>query len=113
MVPDDPHGKRGEAHDPHFFRQLRLELSDGWRWFDRAIVLAYGVLAGLLVVTFTFLSKLAYAVFSGVNQHLPWMMLIWTPLLTAGLVWVTPPRRRTVILPMALYRPKVRAARKE
>ena len=73
--------------DPDFYRQLRSELSDGWRWLDRAIVLAYGAAAGALVVVFTFLSNLAHAAFVGVNANLPLLMLVWTPLLTAGIVW--------------------------
>ena len=51
--------------DPDFYSHLRSELSDGWRWLDRAVVLAYGAVAGLVVVAFTLLS---YAAFSSTKR---------------------------------------------
>ena len=79
-----------EDRDPNFYRHLRAEFSDGWRWVDRAIVLAYGALAGGVVVLFTLLSHIAYEFFEGLQSRAPaWLMLVWTPLITAGIVWVT------------------------
>ena len=80
----------GPTQDPDFYRQLRTELSDGWRWLDRAVVLAYGAAAGLVVVCFTLLSYMAYRFYESLAAEAPaWFMLLWTPALTAGLVWVT------------------------
>ena len=45
--------------DPDFWRNLGSELRAGRQWPDRAIVLAYALLSGLLVVGFTLLSELA------------------------------------------------------
>ena len=79
-----------EHRDPNFYRHLRAEFSDGWRWLDRALVLAYGALAGGVVVVFTVLSHMAYEFFSGLYTEAPgWLILFWTPLVTAGVVWLT------------------------
>ncbi|HYP83119.1 chloride channel protein [Variovorax sp.] len=76
-------------HEPDFLQNLRAELS-GWRiWIDRAIVLAYAVVAGLLVVGFTFAADWAFAGFESLYQHTPWAVLLWTPALTAVIAWIT------------------------
>lgn len=81
---------RMEHRDPNFYRHLRAEFSDGRRWLDRAIVLAYGALAGGVVVGFTILSHAAFEFFVGLQSGAPlWLLLIWTPLVTAGIVWLT------------------------
>jgi hypothetical protein len=52
--------------EPRFLDNVRAELI-GWRiWFERGVVLAYAVAAGLFVVAFA-----------------------WTPVCTAGIVWAT------------------------
>ena len=80
----------GPPNDPNFYQQLRSELSDGWRWLDRAIVLAYGAIAGLVVVAFTFLSYVAFQFYEGLLTRAPgWLMLLWTPAVTACIVWIT------------------------
>lgn len=81
--------RHAARHDPDFYRQLRAELSDGWRWVDRAIVLAYGALAGVVVVAFTLLSHMAFDFFGGLYGQAPLLALLWTPLVTAGIVWLT------------------------
>jgi len=82
------HGGHGRA-DPDFYRELRNEVFDGRRWIDRAIVLAYGALAGAVVVLFTLMITWAFDFFSALTAPAPWLPLIWTPLLTAGIVWLT------------------------
>ncbi|MGB3071670.1 MAG: chloride channel protein [Ottowia sp.] len=62
---------------------------DGWRWLDRAVVLAYGALAGAVVVGFTLLSQRAFHAFEALYHWQPWIVLVWTPLLTAALAWIT------------------------
>jgi H+/Cl- antiporter ClcA len=76
-------------HEPDFLHNLRAELSNGRLWFDRAVVLAYAVAAGLLVVLFTLLSDWSFSIFEKVYGLSQWLVLIWTPLLTAAVVWTT------------------------
>ncbi|MDB5849954.1 MAG: chloride channel protein [Rhodoferax sp.] len=76
-------------HEPNFVENLRAELS-GWRtWLDRAIVLGYAVAAGLCVVVFTMAAEWAFGLFSQLERSHPWAVLVWTPALTAGIVWAT------------------------
>ncbi|MFP5467968.1 MAG: chloride channel protein [Gammaproteobacteria bacterium] len=75
--------------DPDFLQNLQDELSDGQAWLDRSIVLAYAVAAGLCVVVFTIMSETAFEWFEQLRHLSPWMVLVWTPLLTAGIVWCT------------------------
>ncbi|MFO1324394.1 MAG: chloride channel protein [Burkholderiales bacterium] len=73
-----------------FWSNLRRELVVGRHWSDRAVVLTYAVITGLVVVGFTLLSEAASEQF----EHLrgreglgPWIALAWTPLLTVALLW--------------------------
>lgn len=75
--------------EPDFFQNLQDELSDGRAWLDRSIVLGYAVLAGLFVVAFTYMSEHAFEWFKHLHASSPWVVLIWTPALTAGIVWCT------------------------
>jgi len=76
-------------HEPDFFAHLRSEFSS-WRvWLDRTIVLAYAVATGGFVVLFTLMSDWTSAQFFRVQGQLPWLVLVTTPALTAGIVWVT------------------------
>ncbi len=76
-------------HEPDFLHNLRSELSNGRLWFDRAVVLVYAIAAGLLVVLFTLLSDQAFALFERGYAFSPWLVLVWTPLATGAIVWVT------------------------
>lgn len=68
---------------------FRRELYD-WRvWMTRAVVLAFAVLSGLTVVGFTWLSEQALEHFHSLRQWQWWAPLIWTPLCTASIVWLT------------------------
>lgn len=75
--------------EPDFLQNLQTELSNGRLWFDRAIVLAYAAACGLLVVAFTLLSDWAFQVFELGYGYNRWLVLLWTPLLTAFIVWAT------------------------
>ena len=76
-------------NDPHLLKSLRSELVDLHLWQTRVVVLAFAVLAGLTVVAFTWLTEEALAWFGHARQALPWLPLLWTPLCTAAVVWVT------------------------
>jgi hypothetical protein len=75
---------------PHDIRHaFRREFSD-WRiWRARCVVVAFAALAGLAVVGFTAVSEFAFAQFFGIYQSWRWSPLIWTPLCTAAIVWLT------------------------
>ncbi|GKS76296.1 chloride channel protein [Acidovorax sp. SUPP950] len=76
--------------EPDFLHNLRQEFADGWRWVERAIVLAYAAAAGLFVVAFTVLGEWAFARFEQVlHWQGGWGVLLWTPALTAAIVWAT------------------------
>lgn len=75
--------------EPDFLQNLQDELSDGRGWLDRSIVLAYAVVAGLGVVIFTLMSETAFEWFRHLYALSPWSVLLWTPALTAFIVWAT------------------------
>ena len=68
---------------------LRSELSNGRLWFDRAVVLVYAIAAGLSVVGFTLLGEWGFGLFERVYDFNRWTILLWTPALTAAIVWAT------------------------
>ena len=75
--------------EPNFLDNLRAEFSNGRQWIDRAIVLGYAAMAGLLVVGFTVLSDWSFGLFQRIHQLSPWLVLLWTPVVTALIVWCT------------------------
>lgn len=75
--------------EPDFFQNLQDEFSDVRAWVDRTVVLAYAVAAGLFVVAFTWLSEAAFELFKHLHGQAPWAVLVWTPCLTALIVWCT------------------------
>ncbi|HEX5374390.1 MAG TPA: chloride channel protein [Aquabacterium sp.] len=77
-----------ESHDD-LTSNLGRELSDWRRWVARLVVLGFAALAGLSVAGFTWLSELALGLFRDTRQGSWWWPLIWTPALTAGIVWIT------------------------
>lgn len=76
-------------HEPNFLENLRAEVKGIRVWIDRAIVLGYAVAAGLFVVGFTMLSEWTFGLFQSLHGKHPWAVLIWTPALTAAIVWAT------------------------
>ncbi len=74
-----------------FWRGLRDELVAGRQWVDRAVVLAYAVITGLVVVAFTLLSELASHAHDSLRASGTWAaygMLVWTPALTVAVLWL-------------------------
>lgn len=74
---------------PEFLKALKNELADWRRWADRLVVLLSAMLAGLAVVGFTWLSERALGIFFEAHSRYFWLPLIWTPLLTMGIVYLT------------------------
>jgi H+/Cl- antiporter ClcA len=77
-------------HD--FWHNLRLELGTGPHWRDRAVVLAYAVIAGAVVVGFTLLAEVASSGFAKLTRLEAagrWLPLALTPALTVVLLWWT------------------------
>jgi H+/Cl- antiporter ClcA len=75
--------------EPDFLRRLHEEVSDVRVWVDRAIVLGFAALAGLAVVVLTLLADGAMDWFLAQRAERPWFALLWTPALTALIVWAT------------------------
>ena len=75
--------------EPNFLENLRAELSSIRVWIDRAIVLGYAIAAGLFVVGFSMLCVWTFGLFQSLHGSHPWAVLVWTPALTAAIVWVT------------------------
>lgn len=84
--------RRRRDIEPDFWRNLRVELAAGTHWLDRAVVLGYAVLTGLVVVAFTLLAEAAshaHDSLRSANAWAPYSMLLWTPLLTVAVLWWT------------------------
>jgi len=75
--------------DPHIVNALRAELSDRDLWQTRVVVLTFGILSGLTVVSFTWLTEQALEWFQHARASASWLPLFWTPLCTAAVVWAT------------------------
>ena len=73
--------------EPDFLHNLRSEMGDVRQWLDRVVVIAYAVLAGLAIVCFTLLADAAFGYYQSLRSAAWWAPLLWTPLLTAGVVW--------------------------
>lgn len=69
--------------------RLGRELSDWRRWMARLVVLGFAALAGLAVAGFTWLCELALSAFGDMRAWQWWWPLLWTPALTAAVVWAT------------------------
>jgi H+/Cl- antiporter ClcA len=77
---------------PDFWARVVTELAQGRQWADRAVVLAYAAITGLVVVGFTLLAEAASHGFERLRlaaPGAPWMVLLWTPALTVALLWWT------------------------
>jgi H+/Cl- antiporter ClcA len=92
---------------PEFLKALRAELADWRLWADRLVVLLSAALAGLTVVAFTWLSERALETFHAYHGRHFWLPLLWTPLLTVGIVYLT---RRYVVGAAGSGIPQVMAA---
>ncbi len=73
---------------PDFLENLRHEVANGRHWLDRVVVIGFAVLAGLAVVVFTWLYDAAFDQFSDLQSRHWWLPLLWTPTITALVVWL-------------------------
>jgi len=65
------------------------EFKDSHLWQGRAIFIGFAALSGLTVVVFTWLTEHALMLFFDLQQQAAWAPLVWTPVMTATIVWVT------------------------
>ena len=75
--------------DPDFLDQVRSEVTDPRIWIDRIVVGLFALLAGLSVVLFTLVADAAERWFKATQHDWAWWPLLWTPMLTALIVWAT------------------------
>ena len=78
--------------EPAFWDSVAQELRAGRIWVDRAVVLGYAVITGLVVVGFTLLAEAASHAFGRLQKAGSWGLwatLVWTPALTVALLWCT------------------------
>ncbi len=69
--------------------KLQRELADWRLWLTRALVIVFAALAGLSIVAFSWLGDWALERFSALRGHWAWAPLVWTPLCTVAIVWLT------------------------
>ena len=74
---------------PTSFKSLQGQLYDWRLWAARSVVLAFASMAGLTVVAFTWMCEFAFEHFREVQQQHWWSPLLWTPVMTALIVWLT------------------------
>ena len=74
---------------PRIAVSMRQALSD-WRiWLARALVVTFAAAAGLTVVGYTWLTERALEAFFMASARWWWSPLLWTPLCTGLIVWLT------------------------
>jgi H+/Cl- antiporter ClcA len=76
-------------HDLRIRAAFRREFSDWRLWVARAVVIAFAATAGLTIVGFTWLTERALRQFDAIEAHWWWAPLLWTPLCTGAIVWLT------------------------
>jgi len=76
-------------HDLRIAAAFRREFSDWRLWLARVIVIAVAATAGLTVVGFTWLTERALEAFFALRVRWWWAPLVWTPLCTGVIVWLT------------------------
>ncbi|QGZ38635.1 H+/Cl- antiporter ClcA [Pseudoduganella flava] len=73
----------------HIPTAFRREFATPGLWWTRALVMGAAALAGLTVVAFTWLAETAHGAFLRLAGGAWWLPLLWTPVLTAFIVWLT------------------------
>ncbi len=68
---------------------FKNEFGDWRPWWSRAVVMAAAAAAGLTVVAFTGLTEHALRLFFDLYAAWWWAPLVWVPLSTAAIVWLT------------------------
>ncbi|MBX3643464.1 MAG: chloride channel protein [Rubrivivax sp.] len=84
--------RKTRAIEPAFWNNLQNELLTWHQWRDRAVVMLFAAITGLAVVGFTLLTEAASHVHEWLRQQGDagrYLVLLWTPLLTVGLLWWT------------------------
>jgi H+/Cl- antiporter ClcA len=84
--------RRFQGLDRQTWRSLASQLWLNHIWQDRVVVLCFAGLTGAVVIGFTYLAEAAIVTYRFVfpsGEPITWGTLIWTPLLTAGIVWWT------------------------
>lgn len=74
---------------PWITDSARQELSDWRRWVARIVVISFAVMAALAVLSLTWLADAALNVFFQLQARWLWAPLLWTPLVSAGVAWLT------------------------
>ncbi|MBN8441839.1 MAG: chloride channel protein [Thauera sp.] len=74
---------------PRIVSAFQHELTDWRLWTGRLAVLAFAAAAGLTIVAFTWLSERALEAFFHLEGKAWWAPLLWTPLVTGAIVWLT------------------------
>lgn len=75
--------------DVRSVESLRREFGDWRLWLARGLVVFAAAAAGLTVVAFTWLTEHALNLFFRGQAAVWWGPLLWTPISTAAIVWVT------------------------
>jgi len=83
------HAGSGFKHETRIAAALRREFADWQIWISRIVVIAMAISAGLTVVGFTWLTDRALDGFLHLRMNWWWAPLLWTPLCTVGIVWLT------------------------
>lgn len=76
-------------HDHHIAAAFKREFADWRLWWARSIVIALAAVAGLIVVGFTWATERALEFFFSLQLSWWWAPLLWTPMCTAIIVWLT------------------------
>lgn len=74
---------------PDFPAAVKREFSDWHSWTGRGVVVGFAAMAGLTVVAFTWLADHALAYFFAFQKSYWWGPLLWIPMSTAAIVWLT------------------------
>jgi H+/Cl- antiporter ClcA len=74
---------------PHVPTAFKKEISNWHMWIGRGIVIAFAALAGMTVVAFTWLAEHALGQFFLFQKAWWWGPLLWMPISTAAIVWLT------------------------
>lgn len=69
-------------------RQLARVIANRRRWQAQLVVMAFAALTGLAVVALVWLSEHAIELFRTIQAYGWWVSLIWTPAITAAVVWL-------------------------
>ena len=77
-------------HHRHDIRSaFKHEFATPGLWWSRAIMVGAAAVAGLTVVGFTWLAEAALRQFLALNRLAWWLPLLWTPVCTGAVVWLT------------------------